>query len=82
MLCGPRPWIPRTGVVSGLLKAKRREFLHSKPLGFFWSAESREGRVYECSLLALDPVFVRRVAEGLELDSDRIELIEHRARIF
>jgi hypothetical protein len=24
----------------------------------------------------LDPVFVRRVAEGLELDSDRIELIE------
>ena len=28
--------------------------------------------------LALDPVFVRRVAEGLELDSDRIELIEKR----
>ena len=28
--------------------------------------------------LALDPVFVRRVAEGLELDSDRIELIEQR----
>jgi hypothetical protein len=26
----------------------------------------------------LDPVFVRRVAEGLELDSDRIELIEQR----
>ena len=26
--------------------------------------------------LVLDPVFVRRVAEGLELDADRIELIE------
>jgi AraC family transcriptional regulator len=29
-------------------------------------------------VLALDPVFVSRVAEGLELDSDRIELIEQR----
>ncbi len=28
--------------------------------------------------LVLDPVFVRRVAEGLELDADRIELIEQR----
>ena len=28
--------------------------------------------------LALDPVFVSRVAEGLELDADRIELIEQR----
>jgi AraC family transcriptional regulator len=28
--------------------------------------------------LALDPVFVRRVAEGLELDADRIELVEQR----
>ncbi len=29
-------------------------------------------------LLALDPVFVRRVAEGLEFDADRIELTEQR----
>jgi AraC family transcriptional regulator len=29
-------------------------------------------------VLALDPVFVGRVAEGLELDADRIELIEQR----
>jgi AraC family transcriptional regulator len=29
-------------------------------------------------LLALDPVFVSRIAEGLELNSDRIELIEQR----
>ncbi len=29
-------------------------------------------------LLALDPVFVRRIAEGLELNADRIELIEQR----
>ena len=28
--------------------------------------------------LTLDPVFVRRVAEGLEFDADRIELIEQR----
>jgi hypothetical protein len=28
--------------------------------------------------LALDPVFVSCVAEGLELDADRIELIEKR----
>ena len=28
--------------------------------------------------LALDPVFVRRVAEGLEFDADRTELIEQR----
>jgi AraC family transcriptional regulator len=28
--------------------------------------------------LALDPVFVSRIAEGLELDSDRIELVEQR----
>jgi AraC family transcriptional regulator len=28
--------------------------------------------------LALEPVFVSRVAEGLELDSDRIELVEQR----
>jgi AraC family transcriptional regulator len=31
--------------------------------------------------LALDPVFVRRVAEGLEFDADRIELIEQRRSI-
>ena len=29
-------------------------------------------------LLALDPAFMSRVAEGLELDSDRIELVEQR----
>src|SRR3984893_5196331 len=30
--------------------------------------------------LTLDPVFVSRVAQGLELDSDRIELVEQRRR--
>jgi AraC family transcriptional regulator len=30
--------------------------------------------------LALDPLFLSRVAEGLELDADRIELIEQRRR--
>ncbi len=41
-------------------------------------AEGGEGRVWERSLLALDPVFVSRVAEGLEFDADRIELVEQR----
>jgi AraC family transcriptional regulator len=38
-----------------------------------------EGGVFANVLvLALDPAFMSRVAEGLELDSDRIELIEQR----
>ena len=31
--------------------------------------------------LALDPVFVSRIVEGLELDSDRIELVKQRRSI-
>jgi hypothetical protein len=31
--------------------------------------------------LALDPVFVSRIVEGLELDSDRIELVKQRGSI-
>ncbi len=36
------------------------------------------GHSFTWVLLALDPVFVRRVAEGLEFDADRIELTEQR----
>jgi AraC family transcriptional regulator len=36
------------------------------------------GWVADVLFLALDPVFISRVAEGLELDSDRIEVIEQR----
>jgi len=32
-------------------------------------------------VLALDPVFVSRIDEGLELDSDRIELVKQRRSI-
>ena len=34
----------------GASSRRERDFLLSKPLAFFWSAESREGRVYERSL--------------------------------
>jgi len=78
MLCGPRPWILRTGAVSGLLKAKRQDFLLSKPLAFCGRLKVERGVFTNVLFLALDSVFVRRVAEGLELDSDRIELIEQR----
>jgi len=46
-----------------------------KPL---WSAESKGARLRMFSFLALNPVFISRVAVGLELDADRIELIEQR----
>jgi AraC family transcriptional regulator len=47
----------------------------------FFSRLNVEGGIFANALfLTLDPVFVRGVAEGLELDSDRIELIEHRGR--
>ena len=36
------------------------------------------GVLVNALFLALEPVFVSRVAEGLELDSDRIELVEQR----
>src|SRR5260370_16692536 len=40
--------------------------------------KAEEGGFANFLLLALNPVFVRRVAEGLELDADRIELTEKR----
>src|SRR5260370_6761329 len=40
--------------------------------------KAEEGGFANFLLLALNPVFVRRVAEGLELDADRIELTEQR----
>ena len=53
-------------------------------LSFFPSHQSFSGRLKtervfaNLLILALDPVFVSRVAEGLELDADRIELTEQR----
>src|SRR5258708_24294611 len=70
--------IQERGAVSALLQDKRRDFLLPEPSALFSAIETREGRVCECSLSALDPVFVSRVAERLEFDTDRIELIEQR----
>jgi len=63
----------------------RRFFKARGAISFFPSHQPFSGRLKvergvfaNVRFLALDPVFVRRVAEGLELDSDRIELIEKR----
>jgi AraC family transcriptional regulator len=45
---------------------------------FFQRLKVERGVFGNALLLALDPVFVSRIAEGLELNSDRIELIEQR----
>jgi len=63
----------------------RRFFKARGAISFFPSHQPFSGRLKvergvfaNVLFLALDPVFVRRVAEGLELDSDRsIELVEH-----
>jgi AraC family transcriptional regulator len=63
----------------------RRFFKARGAISFFPSHQLFSGRLKvergvfaNVLFLALDPVFVRRIAEGLELDSDRIELIEQR----
>src|SRR5258708_866071 len=63
----------------------RRFFKARGAISFFPSHQPFSGRLKvergvfaNVLFLALDPVFVRRIAEGLELDSDRIELIEQR----
>src|SRR6266446_8385608 len=63
----------------------RRFFKARGAISFFPSHQPFSGRLKvergvfaEFLFLALDPVFVSRVAEGLELDADRIELIEQR----
>jgi AraC family transcriptional regulator len=49
-------------------------FLNHQP--FSGRLKVARGMLANVLLLALNPVFVSRVAEGLELDSDRIELVE------
>jgi AraC family transcriptional regulator len=63
----------------------RRFFKARGAISFFPSHQPFSGRLKvergvfaNVLFLALDPVFVRRVAEGLDLDSDRIELVEQR----
>jgi AraC family transcriptional regulator len=45
---------------------------------FFQRLKVQKREFARTLILALDPVFVRRIAEGLELNADRIELIEQR----
>src|SRR5260221_2361178 len=45
---------------------------------FYCRPKVERGVIVNVLFLALDPVFVSRIAEGLELDSDRIELVEQR----
>jgi AraC family transcriptional regulator len=63
----------------------RRFFKARGAISFFPSHQPFSGRLKVARggfanvlFLALDPVFVSRIAEGLELDSDRIELVEQR----
>jgi AraC family transcriptional regulator len=63
----------------------RRFFKPRGAISFFPSHQPFSGRLKvergvlaNVLFLALDPVFVRRVAEGLEFDADCIELIEQR----
>ena len=63
----------------------QRVFKARGAISFFPSHQPFSGRpkvergvFVDVLFLALDPVFVSRVAEAMELDSDRIELIEQR----
>jgi AraC family transcriptional regulator len=63
----------------------RRFFKARGAISFFPSHQPFSGRLKvekgvfaNVLFVALDPLFVSRIAEGLELDADRIELIEHR----
>jgi AraC family transcriptional regulator len=63
----------------------RRSFKARGPITFFPSYQPISGRLkvergafVNVLFLALNPVFVSRVAAGLELDSDRIELVQQR----
>jgi AraC family transcriptional regulator len=51
-------------------------FLSDRPFSAWLKVE--RGVFANVLFLALDPVFVRRVAEGLDFDADRIELVEQR----
>ena len=64
----------------------RRFFKARGAISFFPSHQPFSGRLKvargvpaKVLLLALNSVFVSRVAEGLDLDSDPIELVEHRS---
>jgi AraC family transcriptional regulator len=63
----------------------QRVFMPRGAISFFPSLQpfscrtkAKRGMLANLLVLALNPVFVSRIAEGLELDTDRIELIEKR----
>jgi hypothetical protein len=68
----------KRGPVSALLQGKRLGFLIPQPSAFFQRLKVERAVFASVLFLALDPAFISRTAEGPELDSDRIELIEQR----
>ncbi len=59
-------------------KTRGAIFFHPSQRPFSGRLQLERGVFANVLFLALDPVFVSRVAEGLEFDADRIELIEQR----
>src|ERR1700692_3500440 len=70
----------REGRFRRFLKARGAISFFPSCQPFFLRSKLERGVFANVFFLALDPGFVSRIAEGLELDSDRIELIEKRRR--
>ncbi len=68
----------KAGRFQHVLKARGAFNFFPSDQPFFLRLKVERGVFANVLFLALDPVFVSRVAEGLELDADRIELIEKR----
>jgi AraC family transcriptional regulator len=68
----------KAGRFQHVLKARGAINFFPSDQPFFLRLKVERGVFANVLFLALDPVFVSRVAEGLELDADRIELIEKR----
>jgi len=68
----------KEGRFQRFFKAKNSISLFPSHQPFSGRLKVERGVFADVLYLALNPVFISRVAEGLELDADRIELIEHR----
>ncbi len=68
----------KEGRFQRFFKAKNSISLFPSHQPFSQRLKMERGAFADVLFLALNPVFVSRVAEGLELDADRIELIEKR----
>ena len=68
----------KEGRFKRFFKARGAICFHPSHQPFSGRAKVEWGVFANALFLALNPVFVSRIAEGLELDSDRIELVEQR----